>query len=83
MGEQSHNLKPPKGELVERNKAKCVEAGVVSSRTFLGLAKCPFPFAVMVTHLEGGELMLERNCHIAFAADPVCDCLRQSYTDQT
>lgn len=83
IGELSHNLKPPEGEFVERNRAKCVEAEVVSSRTFLGLAGCLFPFAVMVTHLEGGKMMVERNCHIAFAADPVCDCLGQSYTDQT
>lgn len=71
------------GELVVRNKAKHVETGAVSIRTFLGLARCLFPFAVMVAHLEGGELMVERSCHIAFAVDPVCDCLGQSYTDQT
>lgn len=41
---------------MERNKAKCVEAGAVSSKTFLGLAGCPFPFAVMLTHLEGGRI---------------------------
>lgn len=66
---------------MEGNKAKCVGVVMVSSRTFLGLAECPFPFAVMGTHLEGGELMVERNCHIAFAADPVCECLGQSSTD--
>lgn len=27
--------------------------------------------------------MVERNCHVAFAADPVRDCLGRSYTDQT
>lgn len=54
IGELSCNRKPPKGELVEKNRAKCVEAEAVSSRTFLGLAGWSFPFAVMVTHLEGG-----------------------------
>lgn len=68
---------------MERNRAKRVEAEAVSIRTFLGLAGCLFPLAVTVTHLEGGTLMVERNCRIAFAADPVCDCSGQSYTGQT
>lgn len=68
---------------MERNTAECVETGAASSRTFQRLAGCPFPFAVMVTHLEGEELMAERNRHVAFADDPVCECLRQAYIDQT
>lgn len=79
LRELSHNLKLP----VERNKAECIETGPVSSRTFQRLAGCPFPFAVMVTHLEGEELMAERSGHIAFADDPVCECSRQIYIDQT
>lgn len=64
-----------------RNKAVCIETGPASSRTFQRLAGCPFPFTVMVT--RGEELVAERNRHIAFADDPVCECLRQTYIDQT
>lgn len=78
-----HNLKLPEGQFMERNKAECVETAPLSSRTFQRLAGCPLSFAVMVTHLEGEELVVERNRHIAFADDPLCDCLRQTYIDQT
>lgn len=63
---------------MERNKAKCVEAGAVSSKTFLGLAGCPFPFAVMVTHLEGGRIdggeelshcICSRSCVLVFRTE--------------
>ena len=59
---------------MERNKAECRGTGPASTRTLQRLARCPFPVAVMVTRLEGEELMVERNSHIAFADDPVCEC---------
>lgn len=68
---------------MERSKAQCIETGPVSSRMFQRLAARPFRFAVMVIPLEGEELMLERSRHIEFAADPVCECLRKAYIDQT
>lgn len=83
LRELSHNLKLPKGEFVERNKGECVETGPAFSWTFQRWAGCLFPFAVMVTHLKGEELVVERNHHIAFVDDLVCESLRQTYIDQT
>lgn len=68
---------------MDRSKAQCIETGPVSSRMFQRLAARPFRFAVMVIHLEGEELMLERSRHIEFADDPLCERLRKTSIDRT
>lgn len=44
IGELSHNLKPPEGEPVKRNTAKCVEAEAVVQQDLSGIGRMPFCF---------------------------------------
>lgn len=43
------------------------------------MGRVPFSFAVVVTHLEGEELMVGRSRHIAFAGDPARERSGRAY----